>query len=162
MVSGVPIYFQIRPPGDRFYDVLRFGIYGSIAMTNFHVSVFRPSATPNVLDEVMHLGDVKSQLVTPPTLQTVLLSEPLDAVVGDIFYVGLLSVGGTAPYWYGSSGSDGIACAPYSFTTGQWPEYNQLTAKSTATGKTSFAGTETISSTESVMSLPAFGGRSAT
>ena len=140
MTSGTPVYYLVRVSQDRFYDAVKFLMDGT-SMTSFYVAIFRPT-TANTLSLVMDLGNVKSQLTSSMSLQTVALTQPLDAEAGETFMVGLLSVGGTQPSIYTTNQ---VAYQLSNITTGTIPEFNQITAVGATGSQTSFSSTMTLS-----------------
>lgn len=147
MTSGTPVYVSVRASQDRFYDSVKFFSTGT-SMTSFFMSLYLPTSTTSIT-RVMDLGNVKSSLSATYTLQTIMLPDLCDVVVGETLMIGFLSVGGSPPNLYRTTLLQTVG-----LTTGQIPEYYQMTVLGSPGGQTGFSDTMTIIDNPAVLQSP--------
>lgn len=107
----IPIVVQ----QDRIYDAIKFGI-ADITMTNCYVGLYATDLLTGDLAKVIDLGDCKSQLNTLYNQQTVPLPVPISVQRGEVYYIAVLQVGGSAAGMHRSS-------LTTNFSTGLYPRY---------------------------------------
>ncbi|MBO0676775.1 hypothetical protein JRC04_04785 [Mycolicibacterium sp. S2-37] len=134
-------FISVVPSVDRFYDTFSFATSqpAAAAMTNLFAGIYKITAA-NTLTRVVDCGNIKPYWNATRTLQQIPLPDIIDAKAGETYYIGLLSVGGTAPTLLRTTN-----VAMTQLTTGQIPEPTQITAVSTTSGLASLSATMTIS-----------------
>lgn len=140
---GTLVLIPVTVGQDRVYDAIKFGV-AATTMTNCYVGLYDVDETTGKCTKVIDLGDVKSQLSTTYNMQTINLGSTISVQKGELYYIGVLQVGGTAAAMHRWS-------TTFNFTTGFYPRYIGNTYSTTGIGAlpASFnAGTAVISGTK--------------
>ena len=112
---GQVVLIPVTVTQDRVYDAIKFGI-AATTMTNCYVGLYDCDETTGDLTKVIDLGDCKSQLNTSYNQQIIALTDPISVQRGEVYYIGVLQVGGTAAAMHRWSSTQ-------TFTTGLFPRY---------------------------------------
>lgn len=112
---GQVVLIPVKVVQDRIYDAIKFGI-AATAMTNCYVGLYATDLTTGDLTKVLDLGDCKAQLDTTYNQQTIDIPDPAGVQRGEVYYIGVLQVGGTAAAMHRSS-------LTTNFTTGLYPRF---------------------------------------
>lgn len=114
-VLGQVILIPVKVTQDRIYDAVKFGLIDN-TMTNCYVGIYDCDESTGDLTKVVDLGDCKSQLNTSYNQQIVAIPTPISVQRGEVYYIAVLQVGGTAGKVHGWSSTA-------NFTTGLFPRY---------------------------------------
>lgn len=112
---GQIVLIPVRVSQDRTYDAIKFGI-AATTMTNCYVGLYEIDEATGSGTLVMDLGDCKAQLSTTLNLQTVSMGTTISVQRGELYYIAVLQVGGSAAALHRWS-------AATNFTTGQFPRF---------------------------------------
>ncbi|WP_396909520.1 hypothetical protein [Mycolicibacterium sp.] len=112
---GQILLIPVKVTQDRVYDAIKFGI-GATTMTKCYVGLYAADLATGNLTKVIDLGDCKSQLDTAYNQQTIDIPDPVGVQRGELYYIGVLQVGGSAAAMHRSSTTQ-------TFTTGVFPRY---------------------------------------
>ena len=90
----------IRASQDRTYTCVKFGMTPASInnMTTFNMAIYDVDETNGDAKKIIDLGNVKSQLSSASDLQTVNLPTPMTVQMGEVYYIAILQLGGTAGF----------------------------------------------------------------
>lgn len=92
---GTLVLIPIKMTQDRIIDAIKIGCTAT-TMTNLLIGLYDADETTGDLTKVLDLGDRKADLDVAFSQQTFELTEAIALQSGELYYIGVLQVGGTA------------------------------------------------------------------
>lgn len=112
---GTIVLIPVKITQDRIIDAIKFGC-AATTMTNLYVGLYDADETTGDLSKVLDLGDRKADLDVAFAQQTCELAEPIAVQRGELYYISVLQVGGTAAAMHRKS-------LGYNMSDGLFPKY---------------------------------------